>query len=230
MIVGTWVTADRGCEPELTNDKVVFDFISTTQARVRAQFELAEGEPLTWAEYLDADVVISGDKIGITDHPADNATAVSEFTVTAISSDELTVNHELVLTVDGEEVGRMEDTCRYVKVDAIDRESILGTWEAYLSNDGSELGDEHMFRYEFKDDGTFLFYAKDGDNWVLSDDTMDEYYVAGNLLCTRWVINDEENRSNWEVTVDGDTMTFDALREGDDGEPFDKGYELRKVA
>lgn len=230
MIVGTWVTADRGGQLELSNDKVVFDFVSDAKAYVSAQFELTEGAPLTWTAPLEADVAISGNKVTITDHPADNATAVSEFTVTAISSDELTVNHELTLTVDGKETGRMEDTCRYVKVDVDYGKSILGTWEGSRTSDRADLVNGQVYRFEFKDDGTYCYYKKDGDNWVLSDDMADEYYVAANLLCTRWVADGQEKRSCWEIAINGDAMSWTALRMGDDGKTYTVGYELKKVA
>ena len=224
MIVGTWVTADRGGQPEITSEKVVFDILSNTKARVSAQFELAPGKPLTWMDFWDADVVIDGNKMTITDHPGENATATSEMTISAISPDEFTANHKVVLTVDGAEVGRMEDVGRYVKVDANYGESILGTWEGQAPDNGQG------FRCEYKDDGTYVFYLKEGDNWVASADTADEYYVAGNLLCQRWVENGKENRETWEIAINGDTMSWTALRKGDDGNTFTDARELKKVA
>lgn len=225
MIVGTWVTADRDGKPELTNDKVVFNFVSDTKAYVAAQFEVIPGNPLTWAKALEADVAISGNKVTITDHPSENSTAVSEFTVSAISPDELTANHKLTLTVDGAEPASMEGVCRYVKVDANYEKSILGTWESHSASDG-----EKDYRCEYKADGTYVFYEKNGDEWVVIGDTLDEYYVSGNLLCERWVNNGQENRESWEISIAGDTMTRTALRQGDDGKTFTESRELKKVA
>lgn len=56
-----------------------------------------------------------------------------------------------------------------------------------------------------------------------------EYFVAGNLLCARWVENGTENREWWEMTIDGDTMNWTALREVDDGSTFTATFEMSKV-
>ena len=224
MIIGTWVLADTEGKPALTNDKAVFNFLSDTKARVSTQFELTPEGPLTWASYYDADVAISGDKVTVTDHPSENATAVSELAITAINPDEFTANHKLTLTVDGADRS-MEGVCRYVKVDADYGKSILGTWEGI-----SPIDDSTEFRCEYKDDGTYVYYLKDGDKWEVGNDTLNEYYVAGNLLCTRWVENGQEYRDCWEIDINGDTMSWTALRAGDDGKTFTKSLELTKVA
>ena len=147
-----------------------------------------------------------------------------EFTVSAISPDELTANHKLSLTVDGAEPASVEGVCRYVKVDANYEKSILGTWE------GSAVTGDKDYRCEYKDDGTYVFYEKNGDEWVATDDTLNVYYVSGNLLCNRWVNNGKESRETWEIAIDGDTMSWTALRVGDDGKTFTDNRELKKVA
>ena len=60
--------------------------------------------------------------------------------------------------------------------------------------------------------------------------TADEYYVAGNLLCQRWVENGQENRECWDIAINGDTMSWAALRKGDDGNTFTDTRLLKKVA
>jgi hypothetical protein len=188
------------------------------------------GDPLTWEKALEADVVISGDKVTITDHPSENSTAVSEFTVSAISPDELVANHKLSLTVDGAEPASMEDVCRYVKVDANYGQNILGTWEGRCTSEGSAFDDGKDHRWEYKADGTYVYYVKDDDKWVASDNEANEYFVAGNLLCTRWIEGGKENREWWEVSIDGDAMSWTALREGDDGKTFTSSFEMKRVA
>ena len=230
MIVGTWVAADRDGKPELTNEKIAFDFVSDTKARVSASFASAPGGTHAWSNSLEADVVISGNKIVLTDHPGEKATAVSEFTVTAISPDEFTANHEAVLTVDGKEAGRMKDVTRYVKVDANYGQNILGTWEGRCTSEGSAFDDGKDHRWEYKADGTYVYYVKDDDKWVASDNEANEYFVAGNLLCTRWIEGGKENREWWEVSIDGDAMSWTALREDDDGKTFTSSFEMKRVA
>ena len=75
-----------------------------------------------------------------------------------------------------------------------------------------------------------VYYLKDGDEWVATNDTLNEYYVAANLLCLRWVEDGQESRDYWEIAIDGDTMSWTALREGDDGKTFTDTRELKRVA
>lgn len=57
----------------------------------------------------------------------------------------------------------------------------------------------------------------------------DEYFVDGNLLCTRWMENGAENREWWEISIDGNKMNWSALREDEDGKTFTATFEMTKV-
>ena len=80
-------------------------------------------------------------------------------------------------------------------------EAIIGTWEGHCTSEGSVFDDGQKHRWQYKADGTYVYYVKDGDNWVPGDNTLNEYFVDGNLLCTRWVDQGQENREWWEVTI-----------------------------
>jgi hypothetical protein len=58
---------------------------------------------------------------------------------------------------------------------------------------------------------------------------LNEYFVAGNLLCTRWIEGGEENREWWEVTIDDNTMSWTALRADENGENYTATFEMKKV-
>ena len=79
------------------------------------------------------------------------------------------------------------------------------------------------------DDGTFVYYVKDGDKWVPGQNTLSEYFVAGNLLCTRWVSGGQENREWWEVAINGSKMNWTALRKNKDGSTFTVTFEMNRV-
>lgn len=72
-------------------------------------------------------------------------------------------------------------------------------------------------------------YVKDGDDWVPADAAEGEYFVAGNLLCGRWIEGGTENREWWEITIDGNTMNWTALREGGDGKNYTATFEMKRV-
>lgn len=73
----------------------------------------------------------------------------------------------------------------------------------------------------------------DDDEWIPVEDEFAEYFVAGNLLCTRWKNageGKEEKREWWEITIDGNTMYWIALRENDNDTPYIATFEMMKVA
>ena len=75
----------------------------------------------------------------------------------------------------------------------------------------NEHTDGELHRWEYKADGTYTYYVKDGDQWVASANTLNEYFVAGNLLCFRWVDNGQENREWWEITIENGVMKWTVL-------------------
>ena len=61
------------------------------------------------------------------------------------------------------------------------------------------------------------------------DNTLNEYFVDGTLLCTRWVDNGEEYHEWWEITIAGDKMNWTALRQDLGGDPYTVTFEMKKV-
>ena len=118
---------------------------------------------------------------------------------------------------------------RYARVTADYTAAILGTWEGSCTSEGSVFDDGQVHRWAYKEDGTFVYYVKDGDKWVPSQNTLNEYFVDGNLLCTRWVDNGQENREWWEISIAGDKMNWTALRQKEDGTTFTATFEMKKV-
>ena len=228
-IIGKWIVADRNSKTELTNEKKVYTFISATQAYVSASLNARPEIGTQWVNYLETAVAIDGNKMKLTNHPNAQTTAVEEFTVTAISGSEFTANVKLTKTVDGNVVVTNESTIHLVKVTADYTSAILGTWQGHCTSEGSVFDDGEEHRWEYKADGTYTYYVMDGDNWVPSDNSMNQYFVDGKLLCTRWVDNGVENREWWEITIDGTRMHWTALRQNPDGTTFTATFEMEKV-
>jgi hypothetical protein len=126
----------------------------------------------------------------------------------------------------------LDDTVRYAKVNVDYSEAILGTWEGKVtSSEGSEYDDGELHRWEYKADGTYVYYVKDGDNWVpYATNTLNEYFVDGTLLCTRWIDNEKENREWWEIaSIKDGVMKWKALRQKEDGSTYTATFEMKKV-
>ena len=72
---------------------------------------------------------------------------------------------------------------------------------------------------------------KDGDSWVpYATNTLNEYFVDGNLLCTRWIDLGQENREWWEIaSIKDGVMKWKALREKEDRSTYTATFEMKKV-
>ena len=230
-IIGKWISAERNGEAMMTNKKMVFTFVSATKAYVSTSRNSRSELNPSWMDQLEADVVINGNQMTLTFHPDEHKTSLHEFTVTAISDSEFTANEKVTVTVDGNVVVSEENISRFTKVTADYREAILGTWEGKVtSSEGSEYDDGELHRWEYKADGNFVYYVQnDNGEWVPSSNTLNQYFVDGVLLCTRWIDNDIENREWWEITIKGDKMNWTALRQNPDGTTFTATFEMTKV-
>ena len=225
VIVGRWVTVERDGQPALTNKKKVYNFVSLTEAYV----SLSRTDDPSWVNENKGDVVINGNVVTITTHPSEGGTVVDELIITDISANTFTTDFKHTHSNEGAEPIIREYAETFMRVDDDFSSDIIGTWEGKCISEGSVFDDGQKHRWEYKDDGTFVYYVKDGDEWTPSTNTLNEYFVEGNLLCTRWIEDDEENREWWELFIDGDTMRWVALREDKDGNTFTAEFEMTKV-
>ena len=223
-IIGKWMETDVNGEPLLTNRKIVFNFVSATKALVSASRN-SYPESGFWVDYEEADVTIGGNKVTLTIQSDEHTTSVMEFNVTAISSSEFTANRKLTVTYDGNVVHTANEVFRFEKVTADYSEAILGLWECQGITGGETFNDDNA-RLEFLADGTYNFYRRsDAGVWNLVPRERNEYFVDGNLLCTRWQAAGEEMSYEWwEIaSVEEGQMRWTALRQNADGTTFQQG-------
>ena len=231
-IIGKWMAAERNGQPELTNKKNVYTYVSPTKAIVSISRSSKTVEGSKWVDHTEADVAIDGNKVTVTSHPDEHTTAVDEYIITAINDTEFTAGLKLTVTVNGNVVLNNKHIVRFEKVTSDLSAAIVGTWEGHVTNsEGSEFDDGETHRWEYKADGTYVYYVKDGDDWVpYEGNTLNEYFVDGVLLCTRWIDNDVENREWWEiVSIKNDVMKWKGLRQKEDGSTYTATFEMTKV-
>ena len=229
-IIGKWMMTDRDGQPIATDGKLVYTFVSPNKALVSASLNYRPVVGTRWSDQVEADIAISGNKVTVNINLDEQTTVAEEFTVTAISGSEFTANHKVTVTVDGNVMLSDEDILRFVKTTADYSATILGTWQGHCTSEGSVFDDGQEHRWQYKADGTYTYYVMDGDNWVpYEGNTLNEYFVDGKLLCTRWVDNGVENREWWEITIDGTRMHWTALRQNPDGTTFTATFEMEKV-
>lgn len=228
-IIGSWIVAERADQPALTNEKGVFTFVSPEKAYMTASFNARPELGNLWVCVSEADVDISGDTVTLSQAIGENKVLVSELTISDITDTETRGSVVVKQLEDGKETLGADETIRLVKVDKDYSKDLLGTWEGRCTSEGSAFDDGQEHRWQYNDDGTYVYYVKDGDDWVPGGDEVNEYIVGGNLLCTRWVSDGDENREWWEISIDGDTMNWTALRKGEDGKTFTVTFEMTKV-
>ena len=229
-ILGKWMTADKDGNPAPTDEKSVFTFISTTKAIACASKNTYSDSHSRWSLDREYDVEINGNYVKLTSHSDGSSTMIKEFAITSINDAEFVCRYKHTSLRNGQITSAgSEQIRRYVKVPADFREAIVGTWEGRCTSEGSVFDDGQEHRWQYKADGTYVYYVKDGNDWVPSENTLNEYFVDGTLLCTRWVDNEQENREWWEINIDGDKMNWTALRQKEDGSTFTATFEMKKV-
>ena len=228
-IIGKWIMTDKNGQPIPTSERLVYTFVSTTKALVSASLNSRPEVGSHWSGQLEADVSISGNNVTVSMYLDEHTTSVHNYTITAIDANEFTASDIVTITIDGNVILTAENVFRFTKVTADFSAAIIGTWEGHCTSAGSVFDDGQEHRWQYKADGTYVYYVKDGDNWVPNANTLNEYFVDGTLLCTRWVDNGVENREWWEISINGNRMNWTALRQNDDGSTFTATFEMEKV-
>ncbi|MBP3745959.1 MAG: LPXTG cell wall anchor domain-containing protein [Ruminococcus sp.] len=222
-IIGSWIPSERDGQPILTNEKPVINIASVTEAYT--SLSLVNDSRSPWHSNSQCEISVNGNCLTITANTETGSPIEHQLTITEISSDKFTANVKSTLSEN--EVA--ESVFTFVRVDDLS-EAVLGTWEGKCTSEGSVFDDGKEHRWEYKPDGTYVYYNKVGDEWVPSDNTENEYFVSGNLLCTRWVDNGTENREWWEISVKDGKMSWTALRADEEGSNFTATFEMNKVS
>jgi hypothetical protein len=214
----------------LTNEKIVITFVSPTKAYASTSRNSRPELDSSWIEYTETDVVIDGNKVTLTGQRDEHSTVVMELTINDINTQEFTAVVKGMVLFDGKEMLPYENSVRYSKITADYSAAIVGTWQGRCTSEGSVFDDGQEHRWQYNADGTYVYYVKDSDNWVpYADNTLNQYFVDGTLLCTRWVDNGVENREWWEITIASNKMNWTALRQNADGTTFTATFEMERV-
>ena len=232
-IVARWIVADTDGQPAATNEKIVFDIVSTTEAYVSLSIQDRTAEDTPWSDREEIDVEINGNDVILSHSPKPGMTVVVGLHIESITDATLTAKRTVTIRQDGGLVKSSENKVRYEKMNVNYRNAICGYWIGRMTSAESEYGDIGNHGWEFNDDGTFVYFTPNAlDNEMIeSEDEYADYFVAGNLLCTRWKNvgeGQEEHREWWEITINGDVMNWTALRKRADGTTYTATYEMEK--
>ncbi len=118
-----------------------------------------------------------------------------------------------------------------VRVSADYSNDILGLWEG-VEMTGDETFGNVEARIEYKADGTYIYYKRNGDDWTPSINVDNEYNIDGDWLATRWrpKAGADFNYEWWDIDYIKDgIMKWSALREKNDGTRFTTTFTWKKI-
>ena len=230
-IIGKWITAEFNGQPQPTDNKAVLNFVSDTKAFLSASFIAHPKLSDLWNVQTEYAVVIAGNKVTLTNKIDEHQTIMIELTVSSISTREMQTLMKNTMIIDGQEISSPEMTISFTKVTRDYNEAIIGIWEGQMTSEEDAYSDGKVHRWEYKADGTYVYYSQDeAGEWVPSDNTLNEYFVDGTLLCSRWIDNEQEFREWWEIaSIKDGVMKWKALREKEDRSTYTATFEMRKV-
>lgn len=233
-IQGKWMMAEVNGKPVLTDSKQVLTYTSDTKFNYSLSIS-AISDLNIWVNHCEGRFYVNGTTLAQSVAlPNDNIKFLQQLNIISITDDEiqLMVNNETF--INGKSYRITKDLKeRKVRVTRDYSDDIIGTWEGRLTSDQDAHSDNQLHRWEYKSDGTFVYYRQnDQGEWVADVNTMAEYFVDGILLCSRWknVGDDSEKRESWEIaSIENGKMEWVALRQREDGTTYTASFSMTKV-
>lgn len=235
-MLGSWIHCSTDGVYTPTNRKSVHTFVKEGNSLKMYNSIAVVGDNDPWWVYKkEMDVTIDGNHVVMKATYGDGKQVVTEMDMIRITSSEMeyqTVTH--ITMPDGEkiEIGSRRELFTRQTKDY--RNDILGTWEGHIQEGQSTYDDNLKHRWEFKADGTYVYYCEDNGVWHVSSNTQNDYFIDGTLICTRWAdptnYPGQELREWWEIgSIENGVMTWNALRQNDDGTTQTVVFEMTKV-
>lgn len=213
-IVGKWKTYSVDGQPSVTDKKGVITYnpngtmTSTTFRNKKAQYATNSSYYLNGSSYIEIN---------------------SSYYVQAVIN---TINDEELIYSDfsNNEGFKCQSMVSH-KISKDFSKAIVGVWEGVMMT-GEETHGTADHRWEYKEDGSYIYYSKDANgNWVAdASNTENEYYVDGDFFGSRWIKNGKEYREWWDMEkCDSNEMVWTALRKKANGTYFNTTMVMRRI-
>ncbi len=226
-VLGKWISVEENGALHTTNKKVVY----TLSDHGKGSFSTAFSD-YAWHDGSDFIYKIDNDTVSWILVENDSLQISIRQKINAISDKEMSTITNLSFI----EAGKVPHSVgpipmRYSRVTVDYKTDILGLWEGKVTSASSEFDDGEVHRWEYQNDGTYVYYVQNANgNWVPSENYVNDYFVDGQLLCTRWVEDGEENREWWEIeSIQNGVMKWKALRSNKDGSTYTATFEMTKI-
>jgi len=226
-LVGKWKVITQNSQPVLTDNRIVYTFNEDGTGTQTLAADLENIGEQAWYMQQRLKYTLNGDAL----HTQwVNSSVVLEWlaSITAMSKNEFTVDPSRILIQTQPFVDMPTTTWQRVSIDYMD--DIIGLWEG-TSCTGITYGD-HNHRWLYTPSGQYFYYSKDAnDNWVISENSLNEYDVDGDYLACRWkqTADAKEDREFWDISINDKNMSWSALRQDANG-LFDATFTMRRVS
>ena len=221
-IVGKWKGATQDGTELTTNGRTVLTFNADgTRTVSTSRFESNTNEYL-FRNKQSGTYAIEGSQLK-------NYLDTNDGYDVAIYNIDVIDDSQLAMTMQNLNPGRKSV---YKRVTADYSEDIIGMWEV-TEMMGEETYNDDNARLAFLADGTYRYYRKDdtGEWQLVSTRDVEEYFVDGDWMATRWQEKGGEMNYEWwdiDEIKDGQ-MKWSALREREDGTRFKTTFTWKKV-
>ena len=232
---GKWMMAEIDGKPVPTDSKQVLTYGPGNKFYYSLSIN-AISDLNVWVDHCEGSYTITGSNtcLQTVTVAGTNIMFKQQPTIIFINDDEMRLNANNETHIDGQPYRATSyPNERKIRVKHDYSTDVIGTWEGIRTSEQDVHSDGLPHRWEYKADGTFVYYRQnDNGEWVADVNTMSEYFVDGTLLCSRWknVGNDKENRESWEIaSIDDDVMNWTALRQNADGTTYIATFSMKRV-
>ena len=229
-IVGKWKAVTQDGTERVTDKLYVMTFNADGTMTYSSSTFFQNLNKFTWRNKAPFTYSISGNVL-TREGQEDGELRKAFYEVTDINYQEM----QMVFTsyiLDGQTFSR-DMKIGYERVTADYSEDIIGMWEV-TEMTGEETYNDDNARLAFLADGTYRYYRKDdtGDWQLVSTRDVEEYFVDGDWVATRWQeTGGEMNYEWWDIDeIKDGQMKWSALREREDGTRFTTTFTWKKVS
>ena len=218
-IVGKWKLSEINNRDQVTNGRMILTYNENATLAVSISYFNKETNSYIWRNKQPGIYSIDGNVIKNYLNQSGLYDATPHY-IEAISDEAMTMSS----TSGGQTI--------YTRVAADYTSDIIGMWEV-TEMTGEETYNDDNARLAFLADGTYRYYRKDdtGEWQLVSTRDVEEYFVDGDWMATRWQEKDGEMNYEWwdiDEIKDGQ-MKWSALREREDGTRFKTTFTWKKV-
>ena len=223
-IIGKWKTTTLDGKDILTNNRIIRTFTSNHKV-THSCSHYADGTYL-WFNKIPLQYDVVGNEL----HEISEETSMKVLSkILSIDETQFFINTFKIIVPDSKELSNTNSV--FQKVTADYSQDIIGMWEGVEMTGDETYGDANH-RIEYKADGTYVYYNKDGENWKPSENVDNEYNVDGDWLASRWrpKAGEDFEYEWWDIVeIKDGTMKWSALREKGDKTRYTTTFTWKKI-